>query len=96
MKLTFPKTSIDKEAKVFVTFYHHNKRYRLYNGDRIGLELKPNSFPANERYQMGKLLAAEVYKYLQSGNTLTKKGNINAKTDIEIIENALELKRKSI
>ena len=95
MKLTFPKTSIDKEAKVFVTFYHHNKRYRLYNGDRIGLELKPNSFPANERFQMGKLLAAEVYKYLQSGNTLTKKGNTNAKTDIEIIENALELKRKS-
>lgn len=96
MKLTFPKTSIDKESKVFVTFYHHNKRYRLYNGDRIGLELKPNTYPASERLQMGKLLAAEVYKHLQSGQnipTIDKK--TLHKTDIEIVAQALQEKLKA-
>ena len=73
MKLAYPKISFDKDSKVFVTFYINKKRYRLYNGDRIGIKLMPNTYPVEERYQMGKLLASEVYKYVQTGNTIFKR-----------------------
>ena len=87
MKLAYPKISFDKDSKVFVTFYVNNKRYRLYNGDRIGIKLKPNTYPVEERYQMGKLLASEVYKYIQTGNTILKRiatDENKTRTDLEV------------
>ena len=44
MKLAYPNISFDKNSKVFVTFYINNKRYRLYNGDRI-IEIKAKHIP---------------------------------------------------
>ena len=98
MKLAYPKISFDKDSKVFVTFYINKKRYRLYNGDRIGIKLIPNTYPVEERYQMGKLLASEVYKYVQTGNTnfnrLATDEN-NTKTIQEYLKLALNRKIKS-
>ena len=98
MKLAYPNISFDKDSKVFVTFYVNNKRYRLYNGDRIGIKLKPNTYPVEERYQMGKLLASEVYKYIQTGNTILKRiatDENKTRTDLEYLKLALERKLKS-
>ena len=95
MKLAYPKISFDKDSKVFVTFYIDKKRYRLYNGDRIGIKLKPNTYPVEERYQMGKLLASEVYKYVQTGNTIFKRivtDENNTRTDLEVLKLALDRK----
>ena len=47
MKLAYPKISFDKDSKVFVTFYINKKRYRLYNGDRIGIIFKKTRFYAS-------------------------------------------------
>ena len=98
MKLAYPKISFDKDSKVFVTFYINKKRYRLYNGDRIGIKLMPNTYPVEERYQMGKLLASEVYKYVQTGNTIFKRivtDENNTRTDLEVLKLALERKLNS-
>ena len=98
MKLAYPKISFDKDSKVFVTFYINKKRYRLYNGDRIGIKLMPNTYPVEERYQMGKLLASEVYKYVQTGNTIFKRkvtDENNTRADLEVLKLALDRKLKS-
>jgi len=44
MKLNYPKVHLDHD-KVFVSFYINQKRYRLYNGKRIGSATSPNSYP---------------------------------------------------
>ena len=71
MKLNYPKVHLDHD-KVFVSFYINQKRYRLYNGKRIGSATSPNSYPVDQRFSIGNLLAAEVYKYLTEGGVLKK------------------------
>ena len=69
MKLNYPKVHLDHE-KVFVSFYINQKRYRLYNGKRIGSATNPNRYPVVHRLSIGNLLAAEVFKYLSEGGVL--------------------------
>jgi len=38
---------------------------------RIGSDTNPNSFPINQRNDVGKLMAAEVYRYLRNGGLLS-------------------------
>ena len=49
------------------------KRYILYNQDRIGIKLMPNTRPLELIDQKGKLLASEVYKYVQTNNIISKR-----------------------
>ena len=44
MKLVYPQVHTDSNNKVFVSFYLNKKRFRLYNGKRIGSSTNPNSF----------------------------------------------------
>ena len=71
MKLNYPKVHFDHD-KVFVSFYINQKRYRLYNGKRIGSTTSPNNYPVDQRFSIGNLLAAEVFKYLTEGGVLKK------------------------
>ena len=70
MKLVYPQVHTDSNNKVFVSFYLNKKRFRLYNGKRIGSSTNPNSFPVPQRLNIGNLLAAEVYKYISDGGVL--------------------------
>ena len=63
MNVNYPKICVCKDKRVYVFFYINSKRYRLFNGKRIGLQLDPNSYPVDIRYDKAQLLAAEVYKY---------------------------------
>ena len=60
MKFNYPKVHLDQN-KVFISFYLSQKRYRIYNGKRIGINTNPNSHPQEERVTIGNVLAAEVY-----------------------------------
>jgi|TARA_R100000544_G_C2221803_1_gene58022 integrase len=71
MKLNYPKVHLDQNQKVFISFFINNKRFRIYNGKRIGSETNPNSFPINQRKEIGNLLAAEVYSYVNNGGLLS-------------------------
>ena len=43
MTLKYPKVCVCKDKTVYVYFYLNNKRYRLYNGNKIGKKIFPNS-----------------------------------------------------
>jgi len=67
MQLNYPKICVQRDGKVYIHFYLNDKRYRLFNGRRLGINIDPNSYPAQSRLEQAKLLSAEVYKYLSSG-----------------------------
>jgi len=95
MKLNYPKVHLDHD-KVFVSFYINQKRYRLYNGKRIGSTTSPNNYPVDQRFSIGNLLAAEVYKYLTEGGVLKKYKSdtviIGKQTDRDYLTRALNNK----
>ena len=95
MKLNYPKVHLDHD-KVFVSFYINQKRYRLYNGKRIGSTTSPNNYPIDQRFSIGNLLAAEVYKYLTEGGVLKKYQSdaviIGKQTDRDYLTRALNNK----
>ena len=91
MTIKYPKVHTDNNDRVFISFYLNNKRYRLYNGNRIGTQTNPNSFPIKDRVKIGNVLAAEAYKYLAEGgnfqvyrksNLIT--GSLNEKETINL------------
>ncbi len=71
MTLRFPKVHVDSKQQVFISFYINEKRYRLYNGKRIGSSTDPNSYPIDQRQSIGKVLATVIYSYLLLGGILT-------------------------
>ena len=94
----YPKIKFDSEKRVYVTFYLNNKRYRLFNGQKINCDLYPNSYPIQQRLEMGNLLAAEAYKFINSGLTfnhlINTNVNCNSLCDIDLIKIALDNKLK--
>ena len=94
--LNYPKIGYTKDQKVFIYFYINKKRYRLYNGKRINCDLDPNSYPINKRKIIAKLLAAEIYNYLNNGGILKeyrgKKLVVGKLSDLEILNQVLDFK----
>jgi len=97
--INYPIVGVNKDQKVFVSFYINNKRYRLYNGKRINLNLNPNSFPIAQRKSYANILAAEVYKYINNGKILpeyrTSEVASGKLSDKEYLQRALERKLKA-
>ena len=97
MNIKYPTTNFDSKNNLYVSFNYKGKRIRISNGKKIGVNLKPNSFPVEKRNEIGKLLASEVYKFLQSQKTLVSKTTIEeyVRKDLEYLELALERKLNS-
>ena len=66
----YPKICKTKDQKVFISFYINQKRYRIYNGKRININIDPNSYPLDKRVKIAKLLSAEIYKHIIKGGVL--------------------------
>jgi integrase len=96
MFINYPKIQKDKKFKYCVSFYVENKRYRLYNGRRIGSKINPNTFPIQEREKAARILAAEVYQFLSKGGVLkeyrSKTIICGELTDLEYLKEALNNK----
>ena len=92
----YPKIGFTNDKKVFVYFYINKKRYRLYNGERIKSNLKPNTYPIVQRKHIAKLLAAEIYSYINKGGVITEyrtnKIVIGKRSDLELLNQALNVK----
>ena len=69
MSVTYPKICIANDGKYFIDFNLNDKRYRLYNGNKIKLKLNPNSFPVKHRRRQAELLAKKVYDHVVSTTT---------------------------
>lgn len=96
MTIRFPKVHIDNKQLVYVSFSIEGKRIRLYNGKRINSPIDPNRHPIEQRYEMGKILASDVYKHLLNDCKLlefrSKKVIAGKLTDIEYLKQALDTK----
>jgi len=68
MELSYPKVKRRPNGDYFIEFTLSSKRFRLVNGNKIKLNLKPNTYPLKLRKSKAELLAKEVYSYLISNN----------------------------
>ena len=98
MQLSYPKIKIDSKGKYYVYFYQNNKRYRLYNGSRIGSSTNPNIHDEKVNRKMAELLASEIYNFILSGKLVEdfrkKNIEINRVSEIEYLKIALDNKLK--
>ena len=62
--LSYPRIRKHTDGRTFIDFNLNSKRYRLFNGNKIGSSLSPNSYPAKMRKAITTKLAREVYEYL--------------------------------
>jgi len=94
--ISYPKVHQRPDGKIEVIIYYEGKRMRLQNGSLFGIDLKPNSFPIEQRLAQGNILAATIYSELLSGTKpLNRKDSaIVLKTDLMYIEQALLKKLK--
>jgi hypothetical protein len=67
MALTHPKISWDSSGKYFIVFYLNQKRYRLSNGTRLGVNLHPNRSPIEQREQVAEELRLKIHLKLLEG-----------------------------
>lgn len=68
MSLNYPKVCKRIDNTFYIDFKLKEKRYRLFNGNKIGSNLNPNSFPHNQRRKQAEILAKEVYNFLVANN----------------------------
>ena len=98
MEVNYPKVKSSADHRVFIEFYQNKKRYRLFNGSKINIEIHPNSYPIGRRIEIGKQLASEVYSLLTKGISMEMlKTSTHIKpnmSDIDYIKVALEKKLK--
>ena len=66
--LSYPRIRKHTDGRTFIDFNLNSKRYRLFNGNKIGSSLSPNSYPAKMRKVITIDLAEQVYKYLINNN----------------------------
>ena len=68
MNITYPTVCQKKDGRYFIDFYINTKRYRLFTAQKIGLDLKPNNYPIQQRKKKAELLAKLVYDHLIRNN----------------------------
>ena len=68
MSIKYRKICITNDGKYLIDFNLIDKRYRLYNGNKIKLKLNPNSFPVKHRRRQAELLAKKVYDHVVFNN----------------------------
>ena len=94
MEVIYPKVKSSADHRIFVEFYQNKKRYRLFNGSKINIEIYPNSYPIRRRIEIGNQLASEVYSLLTKGISIEMlKTSFHIKpnmSDIDYIKVALE------
>ena len=91
--MNYPQVKVLKNDKVYVQFYIKKKRYRLFNGSQLNIDLSPNSYPIKNRVEVGYLLAEKIFKKIIVGEKPQEnKESISHKSDLEILELALKKK----
>ena len=94
--VSYPKIHQRTDGSVEVVISYQGKRMRLQSGSTFGIQLKPNSFPVDERLSQAKLLAAQVYSLLIAGYNPYNKARVNGiaeLSDCKIIQNVIKQKK---
>ena len=93
MNITYPIICQKKDGKYFIDFYINAKRYRLFTAQKIGLDLKPNNYPIQQRKKKAELLAKLVYEHLIKNNDCFEKQTTSLK--VQQYDLIIEKKLKS-
>ncbi|MCF8452098.1 MAG: tyrosine-type recombinase/integrase [Pedobacter sp.] len=96
-------TSNDLNKRSYVTFYYKGKRVREYNGNNIGIDLKPNyAKTIRERSKLLKQLEHEIIKVLEqdmyplsTGAEFISEAVDKIPTTLSLLKNALDKKLNS-
>ena len=94
--VSYPKIHQRTDGRVEVVIFYQGKRMRLQSGSTFGIQLKPNSFPLDERLSQAKLLAAQVYSRLIAGYNPYDKARVNGVADLsdcKIIQKVIKQKK---
>lgn len=94
MHINYPTVSKDQSNKFFITFYLHNRRYRLYSSKKIGGNTYPNKYKGEEQIKMAYVLAADIYSHFKGGGKFYEKDTINLLTHKDYLKEALDEKKK--
>ena len=92
MSVKYPKIKSDSKNRFYIDYCQNGKRYRLFNGSKIKSYISPNSYPVEDRYEIAKLLAAEVFKYISIGLSIEDNVKVYNRSDLEYLTLALDLK----
>jgi len=68
MQVSYPKVKKKSNGDFYIEFILNSKRIRLLNGNKAGVNLKPNDYPPKDRKSKANLLAKLVYEHLVSNN----------------------------
>ena len=90
--IDYPKVTRLDSGKVYVSFKIQGKRVRVFNGNKFDLDINPNKYDFNQRFEVGNLLAAKIYEKLLIGDDLIKKAESKVLSDIEALNKALKSK----
>lgn len=90
ISLNYPKVCKRIDNTFYIDFKLNDKRYRLFNGNKIGSNLNPNTFPLNERRKQTHTLAKQVYNYLVANNYSFVK--YTPQTDLELFDSLIAKK----
>ena len=82
MNITYPVICQKKDGRYFIDFYINTKRYRLFTAQKIGLDLKPNNYPIQQRKKKAELLAKLVYDHLIKNNDLFEENSMSSKVQL--------------
>ena len=88
--LNYPKVCKRIDNTFYIDFKLFDKRYRLFNGNKIGSNLNPNTFPLNERRKQAQNLAKEVYNFLVANNYSFVK--FTPKSNLELFDSLIAKK----
>jgi integrase len=96
-------TSTNLKTRSYISFYIKGKRFREFNGNNIGLDIKPNyANSLEDRAKLLRKLHFEIQKAIENNNYPCRKENIEPqliidepKTTKQLLDYALEKKLSS-
>lgn len=90
--IEYPKVTALENGKVYVSFLHKGKRFRIFNGKKYGIPIAPNEQELNERISTANILASELYKQLINDSFIKESAVVEPLSDIQVLLKALEAK----
>ena len=96
--IEYPRVYLRNDQRVEVVVNFKNRRLRFQNGKAFDLQLRPNSYPLNQRLNQANILAAEIYSRLMAGYdpvSIKEYGIKPSTSDLEILKTAVDRKIKT-
>lgn len=96
--IEYPRVYLRNDQRVEVVVNFKNRRLRFQNGKAFDLQIRPNSYPLNQRLNQANILAAQIYSRLMAGYdpvSIKEYGIKPSTSDLEILKTTVRRKIKT-